>query len=176
MVEDGQGSQSNEYSVYNNMRTSSNLKKQSKTLTNARNTHGNVSIDSQSNLVSSVNPLEHNYARVLDLQLNAKLKKKPSVRDLDEINQTAGMANLYETHSKFDNSRAQNSSLGGPHVANPYYNTEARLYSGFNTASAKTRADSTSHATSRFAARRGIGSAALVERLNKTARVDLSGK
>ena len=30
----------------------------------------------ESSLCQSVNPLEHNYARVLDLQLNAKLKKQ----------------------------------------------------------------------------------------------------
>lgn len=77
----------------------------------APNTKMNASINT--NLCASVNPIEHNYARELDIRLNASNKSRGSlgdnqsiIDDLDSINRQAGKSLLKSVGIKKNLSRA----------------------------------------------------------------------
>jgi len=48
-------------------------------------------------VLSSINPNEHRYARLHDLKLNAKFKKRSDYtgEDIDSVNRAAGMESLH---------------------------------------------------------------------------------
>lgn len=65
-------------------------------------------VNASYNSNASHNPMEHNYARVLDIQLNARLKSRETRKrenslemELDSINKLAGGSTLYEVMGKF---------------------------------------------------------------------------
>ena len=101
----------------------------------APNNMTNASINT--NLCASINPIEHIYARELDIRLNASNKSRGSlgdnqsiIDDLDSINRQAGKSLLKSVGIKKNLSRADNQSR------HPYYDSGARLFSGQASSSA----------------------------------------